>query len=181
MSAIRIAVDNAAWLKVEPAGWIRPVGWVMVALAILIWPFRLYPFYWATGLLVSSVADLVIVSGLCVLAALEAVVLFSQPRMAEAEKESGSVEIERGWTEVEEVSIPFADISAVTTGSHPLCPLFKRVVIGTKAGKKVPFMWTGDAEEADSVAAKLRALVGVPEEAPAAPAEAADQAEDASA
>ena len=171
MLGIRKAVDTAGWLKVEPAAWVRPTGWALVIATVAIWLFRRYLLYWATGMKIAAgtagMVDLVVVLALTVLAALVAMVCFSQTRMAQAEAEAGAVEIERGWTQVEEISIPFGDVSGVTTGTHPLCPLLTRVIVQTKAGGKIPFAWTGSSADAKDIADRLMAVVAAGPSAPA--------------
>lgn len=167
MAAIDKALDTETWLKIEAASWVRPTGLAMLALTAGILPFRMYPFYWATRLQLSSLLDLGVVALLTLLAALAAAVLLSQPRMAQAEKDAGAVEIEGGALQVRSISVPFADVAGVVTCGHPIWPLATRVIVRTKAGKRIMFAWTGDKQEASAIAARLRSIAGVESAQPA--------------
>ena len=162
MGAIHTALDTESWLKIEPSGWVRATGWLMLGITAGVLPFRMYPFYWATGLKVTSLMDLAIVGAITLCAAFAAIVLFSQPRAAQAERDAGAVEIERGFLQVQEINVPFGEIKSVKTGAHPLFPFFRRISIHTNGGRRVPFAWSTDAREADEIAGKLQAIIGTP-------------------
>jgi len=166
MAAIEKALDTETWLKVEAASWVRTTGLFMLFMTVAILPIRMYPFYWATRLRLTSLLDLGIVGLLTLFAAVAAAVLLSQSRMAQAEKDADAVEIERGALQLQSISIPFGEVARIVTGSHPMWPLITRVVVETKAGKKTVFAWTGNKNEAAAIAARLRSIVGL--EAPQA-------------
>jgi len=175
MAGLHVTLDTDTWLKVEPEGWVRSTGWTLVVLGVCLYPIRMWPFFWATGLGITSLADPLIVLLLALLLFAGAALMFSQPAIAEAEKDAGEVIIESGFMQLQEVSVKFSEVSGITTASHPLMPSFKRVMVATSSGKKLSFGWSSDADEATHVADRLRALVATAASAPAeaAPAEAA--------
>ncbi len=168
MAAIEVGVNTDDWYKIERSGWVGATGWAMLALAVGIFPLRMYPFYWLTGLRIETIADPIIVGAIAAVALIVALVMFSQPRSASAERESGKILIETGFTQVQETEIPFSEVASVATGAHPLMPLARRVSVVTKGGQKVPFAWDMDKGIADGVAAALNAILsgGAAESAP---------------
>ena len=161
MAAIEVGINTDSWYKVERSSWVGATGWVMLAVAVGVWPFRLYPFYWFTGMQIETKADLIIVGLISFCSLITAMLMFSQPRSASAEsEEGGKIVLETGFTTVQVTEIPFSEVASVSTGMHPLCPLATRVSVVTKAGKMVPFAWDLDKGSTDGVAKALNALLG---------------------
>ena len=179
MAAIEVGINTDDWYKIERSGWVGAAGWGLLAVAVGIFPFRMYPFYWFTGLRIESMADPIIVGLIAIVSLILAMAMFSQPRMSSAERESGRILIETGFTQVQETEIPFAEVASVSTGAHPLLPIATRVSVVTKSGKKVPFAWDMDKGTADGVAAALNAILSGGSTASAAPAADSAPAEEA--
>lgn len=180
MAAIEVGINTDDWYKIERAGWVGAAGWALLALGVGIFPFRLFPFYWLTGMRIETLADPIIVGVVALVSLLLSMAMFSQPRMASAEREGGRILLETGFTQVQETEIPFGEVASVSTGMHPLLPLATRVTVTTKAGKKVPFAWDMSKGTADGVAAALNAILGAGPAASADSAAAEEPAEEAS-
>ena len=173
MALIEVHINTDDWYKVERPGWVGLCGWIMLGVAVGVWPFRLFVLHRIIGPagLITSGMDLMIPCVVSALALIVAVIMFSQPRMASAETDTQRVLVETGFTQVQETEIPFSEVSAVATGIHPLFPLAKRVSLVTQGGKKVVVAWDMDSKTVDGIAAAIKAMIGGGDAAPDQPAD----------